>query len=212
MIDAVRGRGLLMNGDDGFGDVVRGHDVDSIVGTQRKNREAGQDVEGLHHVELRSFGAAAVAHYDRGTEDGARHVGQQLVHHVLAEFLGACVGIVVGAGPVDRGVFGDDLVLALAGYGDGGYVRIAQDTVAILRAAGQLDYFQAAAEIDVEALLFGFAVQRGGAMNQRVGGVDQRVIVVVGEPETVGRELAAKYSDAGVEIVEKFGEGEMELQ
>src|SRR5271168_1404286 len=115
------------------------------------------------------------------------------MHHVLAEFLGARVGIVVGAGPVDRGIFGDDLVLALAGYGDGGYVRIAQETVAILRAAGQLDYLQAAAEIDVEALLFGFAVQRGGAMNQRAGGVDQRVIVVVGEPEAIGGEFAAKY-------------------
>ena len=49
-------------------------------------------------------------------------IGEQLVDHVLAEFFSARVGVVVGAVPVDGGVFGDDFVLAVAGDGDGGNV------------------------------------------------------------------------------------------
>ena len=70
-------------------------------GTKGERRQSGEKDEGLHHIELSGFRAAAVAQNDAGTEDGDRHVRQQFANHVLAEFLGARVGIVIGAIPVD---------------------------------------------------------------------------------------------------------------
>src|SRR6202008_3520521 len=107
---------------DGFGNVVRRHDVNFIVRAQRKNRHLRQNVKGLNHVELRSLGAAAVAHDDGGAENRLGHVGQKLIGHVLAEFLGARVGIVIGARPVDGRVFADDFVFSFSGDGNGGNV------------------------------------------------------------------------------------------
>ncbi len=134
------------------------------------------------------------------------------MNHVLAELFGAGVGIVVGTRPVDGSVFGDDLVLAFACNRDRRNVGVTKNAVAILRAAGQLNYFQAAAQIYVEALLLGFAVERRGAVNQRMGGIDQRVVFVVGKAEAFGGEFSAKDGDAGIEILEKFRELQMQLE
>ncbi len=47
-------------------------------------------------------------------------------------------------------------------------------------------------------------------MKDGVGGVDQRVIVVIAKAETLAGEVAAK--DAHAQVFQKFGEGKMELQ
>ena len=125
MIDAVGGRLFLMNGHDCFADVVGRHDIDFILGTERKNRHLSENVESLDHIELRSLRPAAVSHNDGGAKKSLGHIGEKLIGHVLAEFLGARVGIVIGAGPVDGGVFGDDFVFSFSRDGDGGNVRIA---------------------------------------------------------------------------------------
>ena len=49
-------------------------------------------------------------------------------------------------------------------------------------------------------------------MKDGVGGVDQRVIVVIAKAETLAGEVAAKDAHAGVQVFQKFGEGKMELQ
>ena len=165
MIDAVGGRLFLMNGHDCFADVVGRHDVDFILGTERKNRHLSENVESLDHIELRSLRPAAVSHNDGGTKKRLGHIGEKLIGHVLAEFLGARVGIVIGAGPVDGGVFGDDFVFSFSRDGDGGNVRIAAQAVAILSTAGELNDFERASQVDVEALLLRFAVQRSSAMD-----------------------------------------------
>ena len=170
MIARIFRRGRLMNVHDGTADVIGGNDVDPIVGSERKYRKAGEDAEGLYHVELGSFGAAAVTENDGRAKNGARNFGQKLVHHVLAEFLGAGVRIVIGAGPIDGGVFLDDFVLAGAGDGYGGDVGKAAEAVMILGAAGELNHLESAAQIYVEALLFGFAIEGCGAVDERVGG------------------------------------------
>ena len=47
-------------------------------------------------------------------------------------------------------------------------------------AHGELDHFERAAEIHVQAAFFGFAIERRGAMNDRIGGADECAVVVVG--------------------------------
>ena len=61
MIDAVGRRFFLMNGHDGFADVIGRHDIDFILRTQGKNKHLRQNVERLQHIELRSLRAAAVS-------------------------------------------------------------------------------------------------------------------------------------------------------
>src|SRR4030095_2262601 len=141
-----------MNGHDRFADVVGRHDVDAVARLERKNRQALQHAEGLHHVELRRFGPRAVSEDDRGTENTAVYLGKELVDHVFAEFLGTSVRVVVGARPVDGRVFLDDFVLAVAGDGDRRDVREAPQAVMILSSPGELNDFESASEIYIEAL------------------------------------------------------------
>jgi hypothetical protein len=180
MVDAVHGLLLLMDGHDRFADVVRRDNVDSIVRAQRKDRQAREQIKSLHHIELRGFRAAAIAHYDGWAKNCARHIRQKLGDHVLAKFLGACVWIVIRAGPIDGGIFGYDFVPAMTSNGHRGDVGIAAQSLTVLHAARELNYFQGTAQIDVEALLFGFSIQRGGAVNDGVCGLHQGGIVLFG--------------------------------
>ena len=113
MIGVVLRLFFLMQGGDRVGDKIHVHDVDLVLGAERQHRQARQEHERLHHVELRGLGMAAVAQHDAGPKNGVRRIRQQLPHHVLAKFLGARVGIVVGAVPIDGAVFGDHFVAAL---------------------------------------------------------------------------------------------------
>ena len=78
---------------------------------------------------------------------------------MLAKFLGARVGVVIRAAPIDGRIFGYDFVAAMTSNGHRGDVGIAAQSLAVLHAARELNYFQGATQIDVETLLFGFAVQ-----------------------------------------------------
>ncbi len=157
-------------------------------------------------------GAAAVAQHDAGTKNGARHVGEKFAHHVLAEFFRARVRIVVGAVPVNRSVFGDDFVAARARHGDGGDLAEAAQAVGVLRAAGQLRDFQRAAQIHVEAAFFGFAIERRGAVNHRLGRSHQaRVFGGVQAEARIG-EIAAKNGNARFERILKLRKIQMQLQ
>src|SRR5258706_4019681 len=120
VIARIDGRIFLVDSYDGFAYVIRGNDVNTIGGLEGKNGKTGENAEALDHVELRGFGTAAVAKNDGGTKNRARHVGEQLVDHVFAEFFGAGVGIVIGARPVNGSVFLDDFILARASNGHGG--------------------------------------------------------------------------------------------
>src|SRR4029077_677814 len=64
----------------------------------------------------------------------------------------------------------------------------------------------------VEALPFGFAVQRSSAVNDRVRGVHQSVVLIVGKREALGDKVAAEDAQAGIEVLDKFRKLEMELQ
>ncbi len=99
---------------------------------------------------------------------------------MLAEFLCARVGVVVRAAPVNRSVFGDQLVAARASDGHRRDVAEAAQPVGVLGLARELDDFQSSAKVDVEAGFFGFAIERGGAVDQRLGRVGQLVILVIG--------------------------------
>ena len=159
MVDAVSGRLFLMNRHDGLADVVRRYDVDFIVRAQGKNRHLRQNMERLNHLELRSLLAAAVAENDGGAENCLGHIGQELIRHVFAEFLGARIGIVIRARPIDRGLFRYDFIFPFARNRNRGNVRIAAKAVAILPAARELNDFECASQVDVQALLLRFAVQ-----------------------------------------------------
>src|SRR5260221_11094452 len=102
MIDAVRRLLFLMNSHDSFADVIRRYDIDFIARTQRKNRQAREQIESLHHIELRGFRAAAVAHDDGWAKNRARNIGQKLRDHVPAELLESREGNVAEALPIVR--------------------------------------------------------------------------------------------------------------
>jgi hypothetical protein len=137
--------------------------------------------------------------------------GQQLVQHVLAELLGAGVGVVVGALPVDDVVLGDDLVLALAADGDGGDVGEAAQAVVVLGVAGELDDAEGAAQVDVEAGLGRLAVQRGGDVEDAVHAADQGVAGGGREAEAGEGEVAEVEVAAGADELEEALEAHVEL-
>ncbi len=166
---------LLVQVHDRVGDVVRRHDVDAVVGTQWQQRKTRQKHKCAHHVELRGFRPAAVAQHDARAKNGARHVGKQLAHHVLAKFLGARVGIVIGTVPIDGAIFADHFVAAVPGHSHRADLAEPPQAVGIVRAAGQLHDLERAAKVDVQAALFGLAIERSRAMEDGIGRGHQRL-------------------------------------
>ena len=83
-----------------------------------------------------------------------------------------------------RAIFGDDFVAAFARDGDSADVAEAPQAVIVVRAPGQLHDLERAAEIDVQAAFFGFAVQRGGAVDHGVRGMNQAIVIVAVQAET----------------------------
>ena len=75
MINAMRGRFILMNRHHRFAHIVCRHNVNSIVRAQRKHGHTRQEIYRLHHVELRSLGAPAVTQHDGRSKNRFLHVG-----------------------------------------------------------------------------------------------------------------------------------------
>ncbi len=185
-----------MNRDNSLAYIIRRNDVDAVVGAQRQHRKAREDAERLNHIKLRRFGFAAVAQNDCRAENSPRNVRQKLMHHVFAEFLGARVGIVIRARPVDRFIFAHNFILPRAGNRNRRNVRVTPQAVVILNPARQLNDFKRATQIHIQTLSFGFAVQGSGAMNQRVGGVHKLLVIVSRKSKSLASQVAAKDSDA----------------
>ena len=178
--------------------VIHGNDIHLVRCAEGKRRKTGEKDECANHIELVCFRPAAIAENDARAENSARHIGQQLADHVLAEFLGSRVGIVIRAIPIDGFVFLHDLVRAVTGHGDRADVAETAQSVIVAGARSELDHFERAAEVHVQAAFFGFAIQGRGAMNHRIGGADEFAVIVVSEPEMLGGEIAQKNMDARV--------------
>ena len=101
---------------DGVGNEVNIDDIHAIFRPQRQHRQAGKKHERAHHVELRSFATPAVSEHNAGTKNCLRNRRQQLPNHVLAEFFGARIRIVIRAVPVNGFVLGNNFVLALTSH------------------------------------------------------------------------------------------------
>ena len=140
------------------------------------------------------------------------HLRQQLADHVLAEFLGAGVRIVVRAVPIDRLVFGDHFILPLARHRHGAHMAEAAQAVIVVRAHGQLYNLQRAAQIHVQTALLRLAIQRSRAVNHRVGGVHQAIVVILRQPELRRGQIAAKNSHPRLQVFIEAREVQVQLQ
>ena len=84
---------------------------------------------------------------------------------------------------------------------------------AVLRAPRQLSHFQRAAQIYVQAAFLRLAIERGRAMQHRIGRRGQKLILAVRQTEMRSREVAAENPDAARrEMLAKRGKIEMQLQ
>ena len=128
------------------------------------------------------------------------------------EFFRARVGIVIGAVPIDGSVLGDHFVAALSGHGHGRNLAEAAQAVGIVRAAAELRDFQRAAQVHVQAGFFGFAIERRGAMNHRLGRAHQARVFGGVQPEVRVGQVAAIHGNARFEGVAKFRKIHVQLQ
>src|SRR5580704_18820985 len=91
-------------------------------------------------------------------------------------------------------------------------MRVPPQTIAILRSPSQLNHFEAPTQVDVEALPFRFAIQRGSAVDDRIGRVDERVVFVVAEAEALTRQISAEDSHPRAKVFAKLKKPEMKLK
>src|SRR4029077_16093164 len=117
---------------------------------------------------------------------------KQNVSHVFAEFLGAGVGIIVGAIPFDRLIFSDDFVAALPGYCDGADFAETPQAMIMLGVTSERQHFQGTAQVYIETALFRFAVQRRRAMNDRIRRMQQAIVFVAPQAETGSSQIATE--------------------
>ena len=211
MIGVVPGISFLMKCGDGVGDEIHVHDVNFIGGTKWQSFQSSKEDKSFHHVELRGLGMTTVAQHDAGTENGDLDVGQQFTNHVLAELLGARVGIVVGAFPINGAVFGNDFIAALTGDSDCADVTETAQSVIVMRAPRQLNHFQRAAQIHVQATLHRLAVQRRRTVDYGVSGMDQAIVVIPIQTKLRSREIAGEDADAGLQVLVEARKVEVQL-
>ena len=138
--------------------------------------------------------------------------GRSSSHHVLAEFLCAGVGIVVGAIPVDRTIFRHHFVLPLPGHGHRAHVTEAAQAMIVVRAPRQLEHLERAAQVHVQAALFRLAIQGGGAVNDRIRRVNEAVVVVPAQPELRRSDIAAEDANPGLEMLVEARKIHVQLQ
>src|SRR5690348_14629379 len=114
MVYAMRWCIFLVNGHHGFADIVRWHDVDSILRTQRKHGHPRQKMYRLHHVELRSLWASAVPEHNGRPENRLLHVWEQTIRHVLAKLFCPRIRVVIGPLPVNGTLFGYHFIFSFS--------------------------------------------------------------------------------------------------
>src|ERR1017187_8909847 len=198
MVNLVRRLLLLMQRGDGARDIVHRNDIDAIGRAEGKCGKSGEEDEGANHFELVRFRAPAVAEHDARTKYRARNIREQLADHVLAEFLGPGVRVVVRAAPIDRCVFRDDLIRSMASDGDGTDVAEAPQAVLVTGASRKLDHFERPPKIYVQAAFFRLPIDRSGAMNDGVGAADQLAVLVVRKAKIWFGQVTQKYLDTRI--------------
>ena len=133
--------------------------------------------------------------------------GEQLPHHVLAEFFRARVWIVVRAAPIDSANLPAPLRSLRCPATATVLTWLKRRKPCSSRARmRQLHHLQRAAQIHVEAAFFGFAIQRRGAVNHRIGGADQLVVFVVGKPKRASVRSPRKIRDAALQMSRETAE------
>src|SRR4029077_3924729 len=93
-----------------------------------------------------------------------------------------------------------DFILVWPGDGDGADVAESPEAVVIARAHAELHNLERAAKVDVEAAFLGFAVERRGAVNYRIGGVNEARVVITGKSEARGGEITQENMDARIDM------------
>ena len=88
----------------------------------------------------------------------------------------------------------------------------AAQSMRILRAPAKLRHFQRAAQIHIQAAFFGFAVERGRAMDHGLGCPDQSRIVGGLQAETRVCQIPAKYGNTRFQCVTETREFHVQLQ
>src|SRR6185312_1297232 len=76
----------------------------------------------------------------------------------------------------------------------------------------ELDDLKRATQVHVQAALFGFAVQRGRTVNDRISGVDQSIVIVARESETFVGQVTAKNPNPRLQVLVERFEIEMQLK
>jgi hypothetical protein len=187
---------FLMQHGHRFRHVIHRNNIDAVRRAKRQQRQAREKHECADHIELRGFRAAAIAEHDTWTKHGARNIRKKFAHHVLAEFFRARVRIVVGAVPVNGKIFRHHFMAAMARDGHGGNLAEPAQAVGFVCAPRKLRHFQSPAQINVEAALLGFAVERCGAMNHGFRRFDQMRVIAHIQPEARVRQISAKNGNA----------------
>ena len=109
-------------------------------------------------------------------------------------------------------VFGDDFVLALPCHRHRAHLAETAQSVIVIRLLRQQQHFERAPQVHVQAAFFRLAIERGGAVDDRIRGVNQAVIVVVGEAEVRRGQVAAKNPHTRLEVFVEAREIQMQLQ
>src|SRR5690348_8634144 len=135
---------------------------------------------------------AAVAQDNAGTEDGLRRIRQQHPRHVLAEFLGTRIRIVIRSVPIDRLVFRYKLVAPLPCNRHRADFAETSQSMVVLSVPCQRQNFQRAAQIDVQATLFRFSIEGSSTVNYGIRGVYQAVVLISSEAETRVSQISEK--------------------
>ena len=85
-------------------------------------------------------------------------------------------------------------------------------SMVIARPHRQLHHFQRPAQVDVQARLLRFPVQRRRAVNDRVRSFHQSPVVIVRQAELLLGDIPTKNVNAGVQVIVKSREIQMQLQ
>ncbi len=102
-------------------------------------------------------------------------------------------------------------VAALPCYRHRADLAEAAQPVVVFRLPGQGKDFERASQIHVEAALLRLAIERSGAMNNRIGGVDQAIEIVSAQAETWKSNVAHEDSHLRLQVLVKERKVQMQL-
>ena len=109
-------------------------------------------------------------------------------------------------------IFGNDLVLTLPRYGDRTYITEPAQAMIVVRAARQLKDLERAAQVHIHTGLFRFPVQRGCAVDDGVGGMNETIVVVTIQTELGDGDVAGKNPDARLQMFVEAREIHVQLK